>query len=152
MMAEYFSDAEKLNEYFEQHSGKLNFYTSLSPSVEQAVVFTRRESQNLLDNFRLLAHGIGHKTTQLDEMFLPLHKDDAFSHSRYATDTKAKGSRQIAPWIRLYAVKCDINLYVLTGYAIKLVPKMQDDPDLLKELRKLDSTTTYLRKIQMISQ
>jgi hypothetical protein len=50
--------------------------------------------------------------------------------------------------LRLYAIKIDTNLFVITGGAIKLhdVWKMKDHPDTSKELKKLDRTRNFLKE------
>lgn len=88
------------------------------------------------------------KTPDLDDFFEPLHKTEAFGHPRFYTDFKAKGVK--APWVRLYAVKLDENLYVLTGFGIKLVKGMKDDEKLKAELLKLEKATQHLRSTGML--
>ncbi|MGB5926872.1 MAG: hypothetical protein WBH03_01795, partial [Cyclobacteriaceae bacterium] len=49
-------------------------------------------------------------------------------------------------WLRIYAVRLDINLFVVSGGGIKLTPTMNEREHLLKELRKLEVAVQYLRE------
>ncbi len=46
--------------------------------------------------------------------------------------------------IRLYAIKIDENLFVITGGAIKMSQKMQDHPDSNQELIKVKKAKSFL--------
>jgi hypothetical protein len=48
--------------------------------------------------------------------------------------------------LRIYAIKIDENLFVITGGAIKLGWKMQDHPDTQNEKIKLDQAKNYLKR------
>lgn len=58
--------------------------------------------------------------------------------SRY--DEKNKPS-----WLRIYAIKLDSNVYVVTGGAIKLTQKM-DRPHLMAELKKQERCKKWLKE------
>jgi len=140
-MAERLTDVEYLYEYFEKNEDKLSFY---GDTIDNAVRKTNAEADELIQELFNLANAESVSTDDLDDIFMPLHKEEAFSHPRFYTDSKAKGYK--APWVRLYAVKCDPNHYVITGYGIKLVRKMQDDQHLLSELKKLERATDFLKE------
>jgi hypothetical protein len=46
--------------------------------------------------------------------------------------------------LRIYSIKIDDNLFVITGGAIKMSQLMKDHPDTKKELVKLDKAKSYL--------
>ena len=48
--------------------------------------------------------------------------------------------------LRVYAIKIDENLFLITGGAIKLAFRMQDHRDTQKEKDKLDSVKAYLKR------
>lgn len=79
----------------------------------------------------------------LDELFKPLHKTEGFRDPGYFTDYKARG--YVAPWVRIYAIKLDSNLYVITGFGIKMVKQMKEDPLLNRELEKLRKASSFLQ-------
>ena len=47
-------------------------------------------------------------------------------------------------WLRLYALKQDDNIYLITGGAIKLTRQMSERPHTLNELKKLESVRNHL--------
>jgi len=47
-------------------------------------------------------------------------------------------------WLRLYALRIDKNIYVITGGAIKQSLEMKDHPDTKEELKKLEGCKNYL--------
>jgi hypothetical protein len=145
-MADKLSDAEWLYDYFEENKSKLSYYRDVT--IGKAVRKTIIEANELLQEIWDLANTDHEENEALDDLFEHLHKEEAYNHSRYHTDFKAKGYK--APWVRIYAVRCDDNLYAITGYAIKLVRKMQDDEDLRNELKKLESATYSLKEIGML--
>ena len=59
---------------------------------------------------------------------------------------KAKGQRTPShgSWLRLYAIKLDPNVYLVTGGAIKLTYKMSDRAHTLMELKKMELVRNYL--------
>lgn len=147
-MAELLSDAEYLYEYFERYEKRLSYF---HVSIDEAVRKTMREANQLIQElYDLSNHSRDFEKPDLDELFEPLHKPEAYGNSRYKSDYKAKGEQNTAPWVRIYAVRCDENFYVITGFGIKLVRQMKEDPLLENELNKLERATNYLREIGMI--
>lgn len=150
-MAIDLTDISYLQDYFNINQEKLKYYRNPSYTPEEAVIRTAKEANELIQELRknaiLSTQG---KSPDLDYLFERLHTNDAPSNARFYTDFKAKGFPGTAPWIRVYAVKCDDNLYVITGYGIKLVRDMRHDSDLRQELTKLGLATRYLDEIQMI--
>jgi hypothetical protein len=67
--------------------------------------------------------------------------DDMESGSKILSLQKGKRYQ-----LRVYAIKIDENLFVITGGAIKLEWKMQDHPDTQKEKIKLDQAKNYLKR------
>ena len=47
--------------------------------------------------------------------------------------------------LRIYAIRLDVNLFIITGGAIKLVHKMKEHQDTQIELVKLNHVKTYLK-------
>ena len=47
-------------------------------------------------------------------------------------------------WIRIYAIRIDMNLFLVTGGAIKLTRTMNDREHLKQELDKLTKVRSYL--------
>ncbi len=129
---EEWSDIEYLETFFEQYENDL-FYFKLD--IDGAISGTITESIKLR-NF--LFEISKRKSLTLDEVFKPL---DNLEY-RVITLSKQKTSRR---WLRLYAIKIDVNHYVITGGAIKLTHKMQERGHTQRELNKLEKCKSYLK-------
>ena len=83
-------------------------------------------------------------TENLDEIFKPLGSSDMVI--RELTREKARNwERTTHPsWLRVYAIRLDPNVYVITGGAIKLTRTMQEREHTSKELTKLNECRQYL--------
>ena len=129
------TDAQYLHSYFDRNIQKLSYYKQVR-SVEEAVIATIEQIEDLAEELEALAiSGKQYKSSQhLSIMFEPLENNIGVIDFG---PTKAKGHRYHSPWLRLYAIKLDQNEYVLTGGGIKLVARMEEDPDLKIELDKL---------------
>lgn len=57
-----------------------------------------------------------------------------------------KGRRHKLSKLRIYAIRIDENLFVITGGAIKLVLLMEDHPDTRAEKVKLEQAKDYFKK------
>jgi hypothetical protein len=81
----------------------------------------------------------------LDELFRPLGEMD-----KYATELAREKARnwlqkRHASWLRIYAIRLEPNVFVITGGAIKLTPAMQDRSHTLLELDKVNRCKHYLQ-------
>lgn len=80
----------------------------------------------------------------LDMLFRPLEP------SRYSEMTlsreKAKGKRVSGhpSWLRLYAIKLDKGVFLVTGGAIKLTHLMDERQHTLEELKRMEQVRNYL--------
>lgn len=84
------------------------------------------------------------KNTDLepDSCFEPLSKED----SLVKVLSLRKGKSKL---LRIYAIKIDEGLYVITGGAIKITQKMQDHKDTKNELAKMRYAKEYLKNINI---
>lgn len=83
-------------------------------------------------------------TENLDDIFRPLGTlDMAMSE---LTREKARNWYRThhASWLRVYAIRLEPNVYIITGGAIKLTRKMEDRPHTQIELDKLNRWRQYL--------
>ena len=80
----------------------------------------------------------------LDELFRPL--ENKRSLEMVLSREKAKGKRTSghASWLRLYAIKLNPGIYVITGGAIKLTQLMSERKHTLAELQTIDKVRNYL--------
>lgn len=141
-------DPEFLTDIFTKNSKKLDYYKY---SITEAVARTHREANEILQKLYQWQQNVQQgRTPDLDQYFSPLHREAGFLHPGFHTDYQAKGHPKEAPWVRIYAVRCEENLYIITGFGIKLVKQIQEDELLSEELEKLEKARHYLESIGML--
>lgn len=84
-------------------------------------------------------------TENLDDLFTPLGLSD--SRTRELSREKARNwdRKRHASWLRVYAIRLDPNVYVVTGGAIKLTRTMQERAHTQLQLDKLNRCKSYLQ-------
>lgn len=140
---ELWQDPEYLRSFFKEHQNDLEkgFYKT---SINNAVRNTLEEAQRLEDRiFDCCEKGHYDLTHSLQSFFQALRNDD---YKLYSLQ-KTKGRQR---WLRLYAVRIDVNLYVISGGAIKLTKRMEDRKHTQNEKYKLDQTVEYLKSLNLI--
>jgi hypothetical protein len=133
-------DPEYLENFFNQHEKDLKSGFFGSVSIDEAIYYTREEAKHLQRRLLELSSATNRS---LDEIFKPLHKS-GHSVSPFL-ESKAYGERH-KRWLRIYALKIDDGVYLITGGAIKLTDAMQDRSHTAKELKKLDQIYTYFKE------
>jgi len=137
---ELWNDPVYLREFFEDNQEDLGneFWNGIT--IDEAIIKTREDAklfeQELLEIAEL---GKTEKLETLSTLFEPLSKGVIEDYEK----DKAKGI--IRPsWLRIYAIRVDANLFVVSGGAIKLTRTMNDTEHLILELEKLEKTKQYL--------
>ena len=124
--------------FFELYRSDLEHYFHIT-NVDEAIYDTITDAASL----SCLILDIN-PDADLDLLFRPLenHRIREMLLSR----EKAKGNRQSghASWLRIYAIKLDDGVYLVTGGAIKLTPLMADREHTLNELRRMEMVRNYL--------
>ena len=124
---DFWTDQEELREHFQIHHEVLEFY---NVEIEEAI-------EQTIDNADSLYDLLSENKNSLDCLFENL--------SPNASQTiRLPHSKSKRKWLRLYAIKIESNYYVITGGAIKQSQKMQDHPQTVEELQKLDKCRNYL--------
>ncbi|PKQ62777.1 hypothetical protein BZG02_11290 [Labilibaculum filiforme] len=126
-------DIEHLNEFFEEHEADLGYFKL---SIEQAVQETRKEAEKLSD---ALFNALSESPVQLETLFRNLDNKEIQTISL----SKQKSKRR---WLRLYAIRIDKDVYLITGGAIKLTHKMDEREHTDNELSKLEICKSYLQE------
>ena len=83
-------------------------------------------------------------TEQLDGLFHPLSLADNRAHELTREKARNWDRKQHPSWLRIYAIKLNPGIYVITGGAIKLTRTMQEREHTLKELEKMEKIRQYL--------
>lgn len=80
----------------------------------------------------------------LDLLFRPLENQRI--KEMFLSKEKAKGHRLSghSSWLRIYAIKLDRGIYIVTGGAIKLTHLMAEREHTLRELNKMETVRNYL--------
>ena len=137
-------DIAFLKQFFEDNISDLKrgFFGDIT--VREAVFRTIKEAKQMHTRIKRIAkEGLNDSDKTLQDLvFTQLHKDD---FSIQHLQSKAYGQTYHS-WLRLYAVRIEANLYVVSGGAIKLTKTMQERSHLIVELNKLKATVEYLRE------
>jgi len=140
---ELWRDSDFLEPFFRNyHEDLQNFWGDLT--VSEAARITKNESKDLERELHRLAQEGRHIGGEnLSMLFKPL----SYENVRQSAFEKCKArGRYRKSWLRIYAVRIDVNEYVISGGAIKLTRTMNERYHLLKELEKLECVRKYLRE------
>lgn len=84
-------------------------------------------------------------TEHLDELFRPLDITDTRMSELTREKARNWNRDRHASWLRIYAIRLEPNVYVVTGGAIKLCRTMQEREHTALELEKLNRCKAYLK-------
>lgn len=135
---ELWQDSEYLEDFFEAHETDLasGFWGDIG--VIEATLETYDYAEQLEEKLLLYAQQSKEELLQgLDQIFKPLH--DSQTQVRHLNKSKAKRK-----WLRIYALRIDTNVYIITGGAIKLTRTMQERAHTGQELIKLEEVRKFL--------
>jgi len=149
---DFWNDPELLTEFFRENRGDLrgyNLFHNTNYSVEDAVSKTLNDAENL-ENLLLdkAENGNEDEFEILQTFFAQL---DDMETKLYPLQ-KSKGKLHYNSWLRLYAIRIDKHLYVITGGAIKLTKKMEQRDHTIAELDKMEEVIRFLRSKQLINE
>lgn len=138
------NDPERLHQFFEEHLDDLQSGFFGSVSIEEAVEKTREQAKELNQRILQVAHE-GQQTgnENLSQLFKPLSMSE--ERKRDFQKGKAYGINHNS-WLRVYAIRINVNVFVICGGSIKLTPTMNDRQHLLQELDKLEITRKFLEE------
>ena len=85
-------------------------------------------------------------TENLDELFVPLGLGDTRSTELNREKARNWDRERHASWLRIYAIRLEPNIYVVTGGTIKLTRTMQEREHTQLELCKLNACKSYLKE------
>ncbi len=128
------NDAEWLADFFIQNFDDLISYFKVT-DIEEAIYQTMEDS----DKLSCIIMDIS-PDADLDKFFRPL--DNNRTHEMLLGKEKGKPHRR--SWLRLYAIKLNAGIYIITGGAIKLTRTMQDRQHTLIELEKMEKVRNFL--------
>lgn len=83
--------------------------------------------------------------------YLPLIDNDYTIRVLQLSKAKADKRHFYKPWCRLYAIRLENNLFIITGGGIKLYRTMNESEELIYELEKMKSLKLFLKSKNIIS-
>lgn len=137
---EQWNDANYLFKFFRDNIDDLKSYFKVE-RVSQAIQDTFEDSDALEELILTFPY-----TEELDTLFKPLDVTD--TKSMELTRQKARNweRERHDSWLRIYAIRLEPNVYVVTGGAIKLTRAMQDKEHTMIELNKLNKCKEFLKR------
>lgn len=131
-------DPLSLITFFTENRDDLSTFFHIT-NLEQAIYDTVADAASLACLILDIRQDI-----ELNTLFRPL--ENSRIHEMLLSREKAKGKRISGhpSWLRLYALKLDDDIFLITGGAIKLTPLMNERPHTLNELYKMESVRNYL--------
>lgn len=145
------SDPEYLEAFFQKHKTDLQreFYNFIS--IEDAINQTIEESLELEEKLIEVAeNGKENDFNNLQNLFKPLNKkENGIIRIPLYQESKVYGACHKS-WLRIYAIRIEKNVYIITGGAIKLTEDMNNREHLLLELNKLKRVRQFLIDIEII--
>lgn len=137
---EQWNDANYLFKFFRDNIDDLKSYFKIE-RVSQAIQDTFEDSDALEELILTFPY-----TEELDTLFKPLDVTD--TKSMELTRQKARNweRERHDSWLRIYAIRLEPNVYVVTGGAIKLTRAIQDKEHTMIELNKLNKCKEFLKR------
>ena len=131
-------DVEWLQKFFTEHSSDLLAYFNII-DLDKAIFDTFSDAVRLQSVILDLS-----PDANLDALFKPL--DNNRTTEMFLGKEKAKGFRTSghSSWLRLYALKLEPQIYIITGGAIKLTHTMNERQHTIDELQKLEHVRSFL--------
>lgn len=132
------NDVVWLRNFFKANLEDLTSYFKIT-DVNQAIYDTIDDSERL----QCLIMDISPEAN-LDKLFRPL--DNSRTSEMILGKEKARlhDSQKHASWLRIYAIKLDPGIYVITGGAIKLTRTMQEREHTLVELARMEKVRRFM--------
>lgn len=138
LLFDQWGDILWLRDFFQNNVNDLSSYFKIT-DIDQAIFDTLEDRERLqcliLDispeaNLDLLFRPLENSRTQ--EMLLGRERAKVWNRIRHAS------------WLRIYAIKLEPGIYIVTGGAIKLTATMQERAHTLLELSKMEQVRNYL--------
>jgi hypothetical protein len=137
-LLELWNDTEYIYNFIKKNRQDISPGITIPDLAEQII-----DDANQIDETLCELSENTHKS--LDEFFRPL--DNMVYQWTLLSKEKGRIKRRgPGSYLRIYAIKIDSNIYVITGGAIKFTNLMQDRPHTKKELLKLDRCRNYINE------
>lgn len=138
MLFDQWEDPMWLRDFFLKNIDDLSLYFKIT-DVNQAIFDTLEDREKL----QCLILDIS-PDADLDKLFRPLDNNRTQEMLLGKEKARLKNTPRHASWLRIYAIKLEPGIYIVTGGAIKLTATMQEREHTLKELEKMEKVRTHL--------
>ena len=132
------NDVVWLRSFFKQNMDDLASYFKIT-DVNQAIYDTIEDS----DRLQCLILDIS-PDANLDRIFRPLENDRISEMLLGKEKARLRNTHCHASWLRIYAIKLEPGIYIITGGAIKLTRTMQEREHTLVELARMEKVRNFL--------
>ncbi len=132
------NDVSWLRSFFKRNIGDLAAYFKIT-DVNKAIYDTIDDSERL----QCLIMDISPEAN-LDRIFRPLDNGRTSEMLLGKEKAKVRDTPRHASWLRIYAIKLDPGIYVITGGTIKLTRTMQEREHTLAELIRMEKVRNFL--------
>lgn len=132
------NDVIWLRSFFKQNITDLASYFNVT-DVNKAIYDTIEDSERL----QCLIMDIS-PDADLDRIFRPLENSRTSEMLLGKEKAKLRNTPRHSSWLRIYAIKLDPGVYVITGGAIKLTRTMQEREHTLVELARMEKVRRFL--------
>jgi hypothetical protein len=143
---ECWTDMEYLEEFIEEHQDLLDDPFWKGYSKESVILMIYKEASDFMQHLKTLYDNVCNgQLPDFDKEFHPLSRNSyEWKLERYKAYGKVIGNIAKS-FLRLYAIKIESNVYVITGGGIKLTKTMNECTYLNNELHKLDIVRNWLK-------
>jgi len=138
------NDVSWLRSFFLNNIEDLSSYFKIT-NVNQAIYDTLEDSEQLQCLIMDLS-----PNANLDQIFQPLENSRTSEMLLGKEKARLHNTPTHASWIRIYAIKLEPGIYIITGGAIKLTRTMQEREHTLQELSKMEQVRLFLLRNNVI--
>ena len=138
MLFEQWNDVTWLREFFKANMDDLTSYFKIT-DVNEAIYDTIEDSERL----QCLIMDIS-PDADLDKLFRPLENNRFADMLLGKEKARLRDFDRHVSWLRIYAIKLEPGVYIITGGAIKLTRTMQEREHTLRELTKMEQVRQFL--------
>ena len=140
------NDIQWLWEFFKKNKEDLESYFKIT-DINKAIYHTLEDTERLQCLILDLSPG-----TDLEKLFRPLNNTQ--TSALILNKEKARLNREggQASWLRLYAIRLEKGVYVITGGAIKLTATMEERQHTLQEINKMEKVRNFLIEEDIVDQ
>lgn len=138
MAFDQWNDIAWLRQFFKENFDDLESYFHIT-NVNQAIYDTLDDSEQL----ECLIMDIS-PDADLEAIFRPLENSRTSEMLLSREKARLQQRPHHASWLRIYAIRLEKGIYIVTGGAIKLTRTMQEREHTLLELQKMEQVRKFL--------